>query len=371
MSGEKPLPEAVPDPAARLIREGPMPLAQLAQRARNSKSGAAMLQNAAHYLGEAGAALAAAFWSGRARSAGDDWPPALREKLAAILQGRGATFGAWIALLREGASACGGPALARLLGPLEDVGPFDELAAALEPELGEDGPFGAAAGGLRDALHRARRGGVLGFLDFLAAFRNRVYGHGTMLPETVCRRLAAPFLAATAHALRANALWDGHWLGCTAMSVLGEGSSRFWRRLSGLDAEFLSGGAEGAAPPGDAEPGVVCFVGPAGVVALTPLVVFDEDATGLSRFGFYQRLAGGKKRAAAAEAPAVEYLGYVGGSFVVPAGAAEARQLLGRLSDVPAEPRASVAAQVPDAAERRFGDFVLEEELGRGAMGIV
>jgi tetratricopeptide (TPR) repeat protein len=362
------------EPIESLILSGPTPLAQLAQRARNSKSGAAMLQNTAHYLGEAAAALGAAFWFSRAVGGEGPIPAGLRAAAAAVALGRGPSFGAWVGLLRESASAAGGESLAALLAPLPRGGTQDALAATLDPELSPDGPFGSAADGLRQALREARRGGALGFLDFLVAFRNRAFGHGGMLPEAVCLRVAPAFLQATAEVLAAAPLFDGHRLGRTGLSLLDESGAAHWRELHGLAPRRLPPDAPGWPPADGCAAGLLHFVGDAGAVPLAPLVIEEDDPTGLSTIGFFQRAAAGRKRGAgqAASARALEYLSYVGGPFRSTSALASFAALQERLGAAPEGPEDERRETEPAASgERRFGDFVLLDEIGRGAMGIV
>ncbi|MBI4956020.1 MAG: protein kinase, partial [Myxococcales bacterium] len=374
-----------------------MPLAQLARRARNAKTGAAVLQNAAHYLGEAGARLAAAYWLGRALATGSA-SAAMQQQLGALL-GRGGTFGGWVGLWRESASAVGGEPFQALTRACDASPALEALARALEADKEA---FGDEGGALVAALKRGIKHGPLGFFDFLATFRNRVYGHGAMLPEAVARRLALPFLGATSHVLRLPALFDGAWLGRTAVDVLGADGRHYWKRLHGVSEAAVEPTDE-LPSADDPSPRCLYFVPDArrrarglGVegdvapesgtlpqlpqpVSLSFLVVQDEDATGLSRFGFFQRALGRKgSERGERKARGIEYLDYLGGAFRDDTLADELARLapaaLGDSGGPGEDPSASDETERPAAgrrSERRFGDFVIEAELGRGAMGIV
>jgi eukaryotic-like serine/threonine-protein kinase len=350
----------------KLIAQGPMPLAQLARRARNAKTGTAVLQNAAHYLGEATAAMAASYWLGRASEA--ELPTAVRVQLRNVLQ-RGASFGTWVGLWREAAATAGG--LGALSSKLADVEPLAELANALEsarPALGDDGKD------LERALARAQKRGVIGFFEFLATFRNKIYGHGTMLSEATCRALALPVMEAVSHVAQQAAVFDGDGLARSALDVLHAEPTRYWLRLSGLSERREQADAPAAA---SVEDGGLCFLGRERVTRLSFWVVQDEDATGLSRFGFFQR-APRKRRPDDGAFKHIEYLDYLSGRFrhegQLVALEEHASAWLEE-SAVDAATQASSAdahTDEPDSAEeRRFGDFVVEAELGRGAMGIV
>ncbi len=290
-----------------LISSGPMPIAQLARRARNSKTGAAMLQNAAHYLGEAGAALAASYWLGRALSVHDEPTETMQRHLAAMV-GRGSSFGKWVGLLRESAAAVGGDSLSGLLKPLSDVTPIESLISVLTEQadqLGEDGKI------LVSKLKQTRKHGLLGFFDFLVTFRNKVYGHGTMLPEAVCRQLASPVLAAVAHVLRQPELFEECWLGRTGIDLLSDENRRYWKRLHGT-SEAALGPADDRPDPAEVSPLCLHFVPTEGPpISLSFLVVQDEDVTGLSRFGFFQKVVGLRLEDAEFDASSVKTIDYL------------------------------------------------------------
>ena len=108
-----------------------MPLAQLAVRAQNSKTGTAALENGARYLGEATAALAAAFWLGRVITRDGALTDAQRIHLETLLS-RGPSFGKWVGLLRESAAAWSGEALAALESPLPQADLLTSIGAALK-----------------------------------------------------------------------------------------------------------------------------------------------------------------------------------------------------------------------------------------------
>jgi tetratricopeptide (TPR) repeat protein len=348
----------------RLIQSGPQPVAQIAQRARNSHTGAAMCQNAAHYLGEVGAALAASYWFARAGARS----PALDKTLSSMFS-RGPSYGTWIGVLRESASVAGAEALASLSRPLALRDPIDALAAVLLPRL-EDGPFGSKGPSLRDAFARAQTGGILGFFDFLVAFRNAVYGHASMLPESESRALAQPFLEAVSSLLVDPALFEGSWLGQPSASFLASSRPQ-WKKLAGLYVEFIDGPPE--PPPG----GALHFVAGDRILRAPMFVIAEEDATGLARFGFLSRLVGPTKGGIVRPEALreVEYLDYVSGPFRSTA-VEDARALIAPLVDASGEASAASepAKERPIAAsERRFGEFILDEtkRLGSGAMGEV
>ena len=345
-----------------------MPLAQIALRARNSKSGEAILQNAVRCLGEAGAALAAAFWLGRARERPSGLPDAVREKLAGLLD-RGASFGGWVGLLREAVVAVGEDALARLLRRPDDLQPITDLSAVLEPVLRDDGPFQTDAAALRAKLAEARGGGVLQFLEFLVAFRNRVWGHGSVLPENVCLQLGPPFLEATAHVLLQEPLFDGHWLGRTGVWVLGGKTGHHWKRLMGTEGEFLPPDEPGLPPAETTDPRVLHFVKGTAAVSASFLVAQEEDLTGLWRFGFLSRIVG--RRGPPDTVRTVQYLDYIGGRFQSDAAAHEAAEVVRSLGMAEVAVGATAPSVAPGEEERRFGDFVVEGELGQGMMGVV
>jgi serine/threonine protein kinase/tetratricopeptide (TPR) repeat protein len=352
---------SAPKPSFVLSERGPMPLALIARRARNAKTGAAVLQNATHYLGEAGACFAAAYWLARALAQGVEPNAALRTQLDGAL-GRGASFGAWVGLWREAAAAVSGDALATLSRPLDDVAPLEALAAALAEEKDALGEDGAA---LVSALKQARGRGVLGFFELLVTFRNRIYGHGTMLPESSCRRLALPFLDATCHVLRQRAFVEGAWLGRVAIDALSDEPRRYWRRLEGVAETPVD--AEDLPPDAALSPRCLYAVRGEQALSLSFWVVQDEDATGLSRFGFFQRAVSGRKPGARPKA--IEYLDYLGGRFRDETMLGELAEALPRLSS--AGPRAAPEEPASSRGERQLGDFLIESELGRGAMGIV
>lgn len=352
-----------------------MPLAQLARRARNAKTGTAVLQNAAHYLGEAGAALAAGYWLGRAQAihahvgtaTAGALSSAVRVRIAAML-GRGTSFGNWVGLWRESAAAVGGHALAALEKPLDDTIPLDQLIAAIECDRDHLGGDGDA---LTKALERARKRGVIGFFEFLAMFRNKVYGHGTMLPEALCRKLARPFLAAVVHVLRQSCVFEDAWLGRTALDLLSEDKSPYWLRLAGVGERAVSDAAATLSAR-EVTPGTLYFVTADVAVPLDFWVVQDADATGLSRFGFLQRAV--RKRRGDDPFKGLEYLDYLGGRFRHDAHLDQLRERAATWLDSSADEGArddTGDGTATAADERRFGDFVIETELGRGAMGIV
>ena len=174
--------------------------------------------------------------------------------------------------------------------------------------------------------------------------------------------MGRPLLAAVAHVAVQASLLDGHWLGRTGISVLGEESGRHWKRLAGLDAEFLEPSDSGLPPADDADPRFLHFVRGSEVVSAAFLVAQEEDATGLSRFGFFQRLGKGRKGG-------VDYVDYIGAPFRSDETTAAAQEAL---ADAAGPAGEAEGAPSPEAAdERRFGDYVIEGELGRGAMGIV
>src|SRR6185503_20652317 len=96
-------PDPSPGSVRALIASGPGPLALVARRARNAKTGTAVLQNAAQYLGEAAARLGAAYWFGRAIAERGSPTEAMRPHLASVLL-RGGSFGSFVGLLRESAA---------------------------------------------------------------------------------------------------------------------------------------------------------------------------------------------------------------------------------------------------------------------------
>ena len=348
-----------------------MPLAQLARRARNAKTGTAMLQNAAHYLGEAAAALAASYWLERVQAQERESSPAMQLQLRTIVS-RGASFGAWVGLWREAAAVAGG--LAALSSKLTEAQPLDRLQQALEAEADEIGDDGTD---LARALRRGRKRGVLGFFEFLASFRNKIYGHGVMLAEAVCRRLARPFVDAVCHVIRQPAVFDGDWLGRSALDVLRPDEPRYWLRLSGVNERRP--GDDKRWPSADKrQEGGLCFVGEGRVTALSFWVVQDEDATGLSRFGFFQR-APAKRGKGPLRIKGVEYLDYLSGRFRHDAHRDALQSAASRWMSADGTADGAAAADehgdaslhARSADERRFGDFIIEAELGRGAMGIV
>jgi tetratricopeptide (TPR) repeat protein len=338
----------------RLIQTGAQPLAQIAQRGRNAHTGSAMCQTAAHHLAEAGAALAASYWFARHRDSGPG-SAAVSRALSAMLA-RGPSFGTWVGLLRESASAVGAGALASLAKPLSDRDAIDRLAAALVPKLGDTGPFGSKGASLKEPFARAQKGGALGFFDFLVAFRNAVYGHSWMLPEAESRALAVPFLEAVSALLIDPVLFEESWLAQPSSSFLASSRPQ-WKRLSGLYVEFVDPIESGLPPP---EGAALSFVAAARVLRAPFFVVAEEDATGLSKFGFLSRLI---KPGAVKE---IEYLDYVSGPFRSSFAVEEAREL--SIETVESEPEPPASSH-----ERRLGDFIVDESsrLGSGAMGEV
>jgi hypothetical protein len=243
---------------------------------------------------------------------------------------------------------------------LAGTDPLDEFLVALRSQ---QDVFGSDWDSFKNPIREASRGGILGFLNLLVVFRNKVYGHSTMLPGSVARVLAGPALGAVTHVLGQSALLEGRMLARPRTDPLETADAQHWTRFAGVVEERV-GPVDGAVDP-ELLSAVDAGKTP---IPLSFFLAHDQDDSGLSRFGFFQGIAGRKK--SLDRAKELSYLDYLGGPFRYAGTVSSLRAVVGTVNSAADE------AKVPDenlayAGRRRLGDFVIGDQVGQGAMGVV
>lgn len=351
-----------------LIKEMPTPIAFMLRRAQNSKSSLAMFQNTSQYLAEMGTALAAAYWLGKVVDAQKTLSPALCGQLQSLVE-RGASFGKWVGILREASAQMGG------LDALQNETVSDELwDSFINNVKGHIDDLGEVALSVLSESKRVKKRGLIGVLELFVVVRNKVFGHGSMVPENVARNLTQPAMQLLMTVFSSKLLFEGSTLSKTSIDVLGEGEIRFWENLKGLDAQVALH-VQSLPKPETVSEHCLYFTTRAGdCISLGPWFVLQEDESGLQKFGIFQNAKNYKRNDTDITCKKLEYLDYMRGLFREDvhrdAFLAFANGHLNRTLDK----EAKIEEEEEDEWEiegEKFGDFVIQSELGRGAMGVV
>ncbi|HTM19565.1 MAG TPA: serine/threonine-protein kinase [Kofleriaceae bacterium] len=334
----------------------PLPIAQLLRRQLNAKS-ALERHGSTFFACEAVLKLAAiarlAWWLERAREPGTP--------VAARLDGLALpSLGHWTDLLRAVDEL---PALPARFGRLSALPAPDALRtlgrAMVDQEIA---PAELARGAARD--------GLLGWCALLVRYRNKVVGHGALRATGFYERFNGLLGETLDGVLAVPALFGGLRLAACERT---DGGLR-WRDLVGL-----GGVAAGEPDAADGAPvtGRLYLRGDGGAIPVHPLAAYREDPrTGREQVAFLngtvlRRRAG----AATVEVRHVDYLDYATGESLAAgdAAAAVAELLVGMRGDAVG----AAAAPIDDdevvsvGAGDTVGEFVLGDELGRGAAGVV
>jgi serine/threonine-protein kinase len=356
-------------PDEDLLRQLPLPLAQLGRRARNAKTDLER-SLAAYYLWEAAlkllAAVAVAEYAGRGPAA-----PDVAERLRALARPALGHWWSFARLLVPALADAGDEAFARqrdlLLGPPRSDLPRAAGLDAVLRELLEGKP------GARATVQLAE------LFDRLVSLRNDDLGHGAagQRPAAHYRRLAPALLAgATEIAARLGVLAGRRLVHVADVRRLGSGawlverydlSTGEVRRLESLEVPE----GQAASLP---RPGRLYLQGPGADAGrpLHPLVVFDPEAEQV----FFLNARVRQRKA--------DYLCYATGEVVKRDELGQDRRdLLARVLGGPVDEGAvqawaerSRADDPPSPAggprpRRTVGEFELVSRLGQGGMGVV
>lgn len=377
-----------------LLATLPLPLAQLYRRAQTS-SRAEDRHLHAYYLAEATLKLAASARIGVILQAGVEPGSSLAVRLEKICM---PTVGEWVGLLRDTSRELRARVDKGLL-PLADShdalsrsGAYPAIHAFAEEVSRED--LETQPPLQRQFVNEQLKQGLLGFFAILASYRNRVLGHGAPRLAAYYERVGPRLMSAVCELLAQDCLFGELTLAVCRLSpdATGKGIEYEWRRLVSLGSLTMSRDEVGEEPHDFssakmAVPGQVYFIGPRLRIPLHPLVIYLEDRNDRERIGFLND-AVIKAEAGAAEGAVevvrrCEYLDYASGDHLRDVDVRlELTRLIARLRgqavhDTEIAKLATTSeTEAPDTATipgkgAVIGDFELQGELGRGAMGIV
>jgi len=317
------------------LASAPLPVAQVLVRAFTGKSPLER-HNAAFYGMEACIKLSAAARISAWMVDDSEREDRVSKAVAALERG---SLGQWVGAFRRTRAALDGP-----LGPtsppsLSAAGALAELLVRLEVAP-------------PDAAREVKRRGIEGLFGVAVAYRNAVVGHGSQREDAFYEAVEEAWLAAVFELIGTPGFLGG--------GILALAGDR-WLDLRGTTPMPMDPPSDGA-PPGPA------LVFPERTLSLEPLVTYDEDPTlERSRVGFLNRVK--RSRGSGRRVTRVDYLDYASGATLRAVRADAVQAFFARVH--PGEASGSADEAVGEASGSRLGPYRLDEELGRGGMGVV